>query len=230
MLSFVPVASWRAAPDSVRAVLAAAIAIALFAHLPESTTSDLTIAGLAIRMVAEAASGLAVGVTVSLLLETFSLGAQLVAVQAGYSYASTVDPTSQADSNVLQALAQLLASLLFLHSGLDRLLLRALVSPSPLRHWDSHFPSWQDWSRIQDLGTAIWSAAFRLALPLLVLLLATDVALSCLGKINSHLQLLAVAFPAKILLTLGLLAMLTVTVPYLFQQQAARFITALGVR
>ena len=45
----------------------------------------------------------------------------------GLGYASTIDPTSGADSTVLLTIAQLTAGLLFFASGADRLLVKALA-------------------------------------------------------------------------------------------------------
>src|SRR5947209_919237 len=61
----------------------------------------------------EAAFGITVGLALSFITEALIFGAQAVSMQAGFSYASTVDPTTQADSSVMAVFAQLGASLLF---------------------------------------------------------------------------------------------------------------------
>ena len=45
--------------------------------------------------------GLTVGLAVAFLTEGFQMAAQSIGLQAGYAYASTIDPTSQADASVL---------------------------------------------------------------------------------------------------------------------------------
>ena len=52
---------------------------------------------------------LAVGLVAAFLTEGFQLGAQVISLQAGYSFATTIDPTSGADSTVLLTIAQLAA-------------------------------------------------------------------------------------------------------------------------
>src|SRR5437870_3832222 len=49
------------------------------------------------RMAAEAGFGIAIGLVVALLAESFTLAMQILGVQAGYGYASTIDPNSEAD-------------------------------------------------------------------------------------------------------------------------------------
>ena len=48
------------------------------------------------------------------------MGAQIISLQAGYSFATTIDPPSGADSSVLLSIAQLTSGLLFFATGLDR--------------------------------------------------------------------------------------------------------------
>ena len=57
-------------------------------------------------------------------------------------------------------------------------------------------------------GSAIFSTGLRLVLPLLALLLIVDISLALLARLNSQLQLITLAFPIKMLLSLGLLAWL----------------------
>jgi flagellar biosynthetic protein FliR len=62
----------------------------------------------------------------------------------------------------------------------------------------------------------MFSTALRLALPVLALMVMIDIALALLGRINAHLQLLTVAFPAKMLVALALLASTMVFLPVVY--------------
>jgi flagellar biosynthesis protein FliR len=68
-----------------------------------------------------------VGVAIAFLLEGIQMAAQMIGLQAGYSFASTVDPSTQADTTSLQILAQLLAGSLFFAFGFDREIIRILA-------------------------------------------------------------------------------------------------------
>ena len=48
------------------------------------------------------------------------MAAQVMSLQAGYAFASTFDPNTQADSPVLVVFIQIAAGLLFFATGLDR--------------------------------------------------------------------------------------------------------------
>ena len=52
-------------------------------------------------MIAEAAIGLATGLAVAFLIEAVTFAAQAISTQAGFAYASTIDPNTEADSTVL---------------------------------------------------------------------------------------------------------------------------------
>lgn len=217
LLAFVPLTAWKGASDAPRILFSLAVTASMAPFWPRLAAQDLTAGALLMRLFAETGAGLALGVATGLLLEAFLLGSQLIGIQAGYSYASTVDPTSQADSSVLQVVAHLLATLLFLGFGMDRYLISAAARGLALgRGFEP------GWSQLAALGAAMWTTAIRIAGPILLFLLAVDLVLSCIGRINTQLQLLSVAFPAKILATIALLALLAGIYPPLFRQHAAR--------
>ena len=53
----------------------------------------------------------------------------------------------------------------------------------------------------------------RLALPVVALLVMVDVALALLGRLNAQLQLLSLAFPAKMLTALAMLSWVAALFP-----------------
>lgn len=189
-----------------RALFALAIAVSLAPLWPQARPEG--IGQLALWMGTEAAFGLGVGLVLGFAVETLLISAQSIALQAGFSYASTIDPSSQANSSVLQLLAQLTANLLFFASGLDhaavRAFARSLQAFPPGLRWDG-----QPWvEALAAGGAAMAELGLRLALPVVGLLLLTDVTLSLASRIQGQLQLLAMAFPLKMLIGLAVLAAL----------------------
>jgi flagellar biosynthetic protein FliR len=78
------------------------------------------------------------------------------------------------------------------------------------------------------LGSSIFSTGLHLALPLMTLLFLIDLSIGLLGHLNSQLQLIALAFPAKMLAALAALSFLVLLIPKLYQQLGAAAFTALG--
>ena len=73
------------------------------------------------------------------------MGAQIISLQAGYSFATTIDPTSGADSGVLLTIAQIAAGLLFFATGLDRQIL-LIFAQSLTTHPPGHLHDLRPWS------------------------------------------------------------------------------------
>src|SRR5579862_3580621 len=119
VIVFVPIPGFSAGPDVSRVVLALALTVALAPAWPnlglESAAGAPALAAwkLAGAIFAQTAFGVTLGLAIALLLEGLQVTAQILGLQAGYSYASTVDPNTQADSTIFQVMAQLLAGLLF---------------------------------------------------------------------------------------------------------------------
>ena len=61
----------------------------------------------------------------------------------------------------------------------------------------------------------------RLALPVVALLVMVDVALALLGRLNAQLQLLSLAFPAKMLTALVVLSWVAALFPRILARSSA---------
>jgi flagellar biosynthesis protein FliR len=225
---FLPLPGLEAGPSAAKITLAMILTFGMYSrwpaldHVPEST---LQVAGW---MVAEAAIGVATGLAVAFLIEAVTFAAQAISTQAGFAYASTIDPNTEADSTVLILLAQLTSGLLFFAMGFDRVLLTILA-----RSLETHPPGAFIASRatvegLLTLGSSIFSTGVHLALPLMTLLFLIDLSIGLLGHLNSQLQLIALAFPAKMLTALAALSFLVLLIPKLYQQLGASTFTALG--
>lgn len=208
MLTFLPLPFLRQGPDLARIVWALTWSMALYPFWPR-LEPPFTPARLAGWALVEAFWGVGSGLLTGLLAEAFVLSAQLAATQAGYSYATSIDPNSQADSGVLPVLGQLTASLLFFATGLDRAVFAVFAeSLRALPPGSVAIPGAASGLPVLALAGLLFSTALRLALPVIGLLLLIDVALALVSRLNQQLQLLTLAFPAKMLLTLFLLGLL----------------------
>src|SRR5436309_242592 len=95
VFTFLPFPGFRAGPDAARILLSLAVTTALFPVWPHLTEAP-TAGTLAFWIVQEVCLGLTVGVALSFLAEAAQVAAQVAGLQAGFSYASTIDPTTQA--------------------------------------------------------------------------------------------------------------------------------------
>ena len=224
LVVFLPVPGFRNAPDTVRVALAAALTLALFPvwpALPNANPSMGTLTAWALR---EAGFGLMAGLAVAFLTEAFQIAAHILRLQAGYGYAQTIDPNSQADSSVLQVFLSLMTGLLFFTLGIDHGLIR-ILAVSFERFPAGSFPGLgaPGHGAIPiDGGGAMLSTGLRVALPVTALLLLIDVALALMGRMQQQLQLLSMAFPVKMIAALMVLIALAPLIPKLFAASAER--------
>ena len=227
LVAFLPVPGFKNAPDSIRVVLALTLTFALFPVWPALPNTVAPISQLVAWAVSEAGFGLVAGLAVALLAEGFNLAAQVLGLQAGYGYATTIDPTSQADAGILQVLAGLTTGLLFFSAGIDREVIRILAASFqkfPAGSWNL---SMANADGIMRLGAGVFSLGVRMAMPVIALLLLIDLALALLGRMQQQLQLLSLAFPMKMMAALALLAVLAPVMARLFESAAAHTLDVL---
>lgn len=221
----IPIPGSRLLADPARVMFVVALTVGLSPVWPKAVPAS---AGeLALWLATELAFGLGTGLVLGFAAESIVLSAQALALQAGFSYASTIDPASQADSSVLQLLAQISANLLFFASGMDHMAIRALARSLELFPPGAPMAAlpWMD--AVIRGGSTMLETGLRLALPVLGLLLLTDLCLALASRIQVQLQLLSLAFPLKILIALAVLAASWPLVAWAYRVCAARGLSLL---
>jgi flagellar biosynthetic protein FliR len=225
-LIFVPLPGIKGVPQPARAALALGFTLALSSRWPAVNAEVVTAMRLVGWAAAEAAVGIAIGVSVGIVLEAFTLAAQVLGLQAGYAYASTIDPNTEADSGILLVFAQLVAGMLFFSLGLDREVLRLFAQSLDLVPAGTYVFGPSTAQVLIRLGASLFSVGVRLALPVVALLVMVDVALALMGRLNQQLQLLHLAFPAKMLTALLVLSWIVVLFPRILLQFSGQAWTA----
>jgi flagellar biosynthesis protein FliR len=225
-LVFVPIPNLSGSPEPVRIILVLTMTLALYPVWPVIKTIPGT--GIMVGwLLSEAAMGITIGLVVSFIAEAFGLFGQMIALNSGHSFASTVDPTTQADSGIFVVMSQSIAGLLFFTTGMHRQIIRILARSLETQPPGSFALSGVTVDSIIRLSSTIFTTGLRLAFPVIGLLVMIDLTLALLGRINAHLQLNSMAFPAKILATLLILATTIAVFPRVYQDYASRLFTAL---
>jgi flagellar biosynthetic protein FliR len=218
---FVPLPGVSSMPQPVRAILVLAVTMSLYPVWPviRGDPSLLTYLGW---IAVEAAFGLCIGLLVGFLSDAMLLFGQICGLQAGFSFASTIDPNTQADSPVLSAIAQSVAALLFVTLGLHRYIIR-IFAESLQTHPPAQLVLNARWSEIIiHAAGSILVVGLRLALPIIALMMTVDITLALLSRINPHLQLIHLSMPLKILASLGTIAALLMLFPVIYSEYADR--------
>jgi flagellar biosynthesis protein FliR len=227
VISFVPIPGLSAGPDASRIVLALALTVALSPVWPAPVMDGPVFGRLLGWMGAEAAFGLTVGVAIAFLLEGVQMAAQVIGLQAGYSFASTVDPNTQADTTTLQLMAQLFAGCLFFAFGFDRQVIHILAKSLESIPSGTYSLSGPAVEAITRLGSGIFLTGLQLAIPVLALMLLLDIAFGVLGRLQQQLQLMTFSFGVKMLVGVGFLSSLLSFFPAVFEKAGAVTFTTL---
>jgi flagellar biosynthetic protein FliR len=228
VFTFLPLPGLRTAPDVPRLFLSLCVTGILFPLWPAPPAGACTAGFVLTSMFHEVAFGLTIGVALAFLLEGLQMAAQIAGLQAGFSYASTIDPTTQADSSVLYVFMQLFSAVLFFAIGLDRRVIAivgASLKSAPPGAWQLTGAAGDTIAR---MGSAMFTMGLRLAMPVVGFLLLVDVGCAIAGRLSAQLQLLHIAFPAKLLAGLALVALVLTTVPQLIESCAVPVLASLA--
>ncbi len=219
---FVPLPGFRDTPEVAKVALALSLTFCLFPMWPTPDAPALAGLQFVAWMLAEASLGLTIGLAIAFLLEGFQIGTQIIGLEAGYSYASTIDPSSQADSTVLQMMSQWLIGLLFFAMGMDRQIIGAFATSLNHVPPGTFLITHVTLTAISKAGMLMFTTGLRIALPVVALMLSFDIALALLGKIQAQLQVMTLAFPVKMLVALAMLAAMTVLMPPVLASASAK--------
>lgn len=221
---YLPLPGIRVGPEIARLVLSVGVTLTLFPAWPLIDPSKVTIGVMIGWLLAEAGIGTAVGLAVAFFTEGFQMGAQMISLQAGLSFASTIDPTSGADTPVLLTIAEISSGMLFFATGLDRQVLYGFAHSLQTQPPGTFNVSQSMLNALIRLGSTIFTTGLRLVLPIMGLLLMVEISVALLARLNSQLHLMMLTMPMKLLLSLTLLAWLVSIFPHMFDRLAGDFL------
>ncbi|MFN0102137.1 MAG: flagellar biosynthetic protein FliR [Bryobacteraceae bacterium] len=222
LLTFLPIPGLKTGFEMHRLTLAVLFTVLVLPWTNTSATPVLSLGDIVRTAGSEAALGIGLGLCVALIQEGIQLATQMIGLQAGFSYASTIDPTSNADSAILQVLFTLGSSLMFLAFGFDTVLFRFLllgVQAVPPGQWSL---TTQHVGAVMSLFPQLFIDGIRCSLPVVAILLVIDTALALLSRIQPQLQLLTLSFPLKMLASMVFLALGAPLLPSAVERAALR--------
>lgn len=219
---FIPFPGGQQFSGQAKALLIIAITLSMYSFWPAVEVNHNAIGLIVSGILKEATVGVCMGLVVSLVIELLTFGFHLVGLQAGYTFASTVDPTSKADVTVMDTLGNLMGGLLFFTAGLHQEVIRAFAVSLKAHAAGSWTIGPGVIEPLVRLFQVMLSTGLRLALPVIAAMIMIDLALALIGRISSHLQLLSLSFPVKMLASLLMLAWLLSLIPSVFLEFAEK--------
>jgi flagellar biosynthetic protein FliR len=175
--------------------------------------ASLTLAALTVMAIREAAIGLALGLSIRILMAGAELAGQLTGFQLGFAYAATVDPQTGARNNLIAALYSSITLLTFLGINGHHALLRALAEsyqamPIGIGHVDSQMAT-----SVAALLGLLFVFGTQMAAPIVIVLLVAELAVGLISRAAPALNLMVIGFPIRLLAGLVALAAAVGVVP-----------------
>lgn len=227
MLAFLPLPGFRNLPATARVFFSLSLAAVLAISAPPGIYADDLGSNYVTRLLADLLTGVSIGLVSTLVVEAFTFSGQVVSVQAGFSYASTIDPFSESDSGILPSLFSLAANLLLFHSSLYAELIRALMA-GLFRNPDRALLRAPETARILiGFSAHCLEIGIKLALPIIALLFLADLCIGLFGRLQPQIQFLSMSFSLKLLGAMAAIAALAPALRWLHQQLAASAVNVL---
>ena len=215
LIMVAPVFGHRSVPARVKIGLGIFIALIISPTLPPMPNVGLgSWHGLFI-LVQQLLIGMAIGFIMRVVFAAIEAAGEIVGLQMGLGFASFFDPQSAGQTLVVAQFFNMLAALLFLAVNAHLLLLGVLVDSFQSLPISTQPLSAAGFYNVAAFGSTVFAVGLQLALPLIAILLMTNLALGILTRSAPQLNIFAIGFP--ITLGVGLIA-LDITLPYFAPQ------------
>ncbi|WP_028917059.1 flagellar biosynthetic protein FliR [Pseudoxanthomonas sp. J35] len=209
MLMAMPLVGTRAVPVRIRVLVAGTLALAISPLLPPPPAFSGLDAATVLAVARELAVGVAMGLALRLVFEAGALAGELVSQGMGLAFAQMTDPLRGTSSGVVGQWFYLAFGLLFFaadgHLAMVSLLVRSYQA-LPLG------AAWPDTAAMLGVVPGLFGQVLRggllLALPVMVAMLATNLAFGALARAAPALNPIQLGLPVAVLMGLLLLAVL----------------------
>ncbi|MBX9961189.1 MAG: flagellar biosynthetic protein FliR [Burkholderiaceae bacterium] len=209
-----PIFSSRSFPVRARILLALLVALSAQATLPPMPVIDLNGPAVLGVVIQQVGIGLAIGFVVRVVFAAFELAGEVVGFQMGLNFAAFFDPALNNQSSAVARFFAYMASLLFVVLNGHLLVLMAVTRSFEVFPVTQNFLEALRLMQLYTLGTELFASALWIALPMLALLLFTNLALGIISRVAPQMNVFAIGFPVT--LAVGLVG-LTATLPMLDQ-------------
>lgn len=222
-----PVFAQRSVPTRVRIGLAFLIAVCVQATLPTMPLIALDSAAAVMAVVQQLLIGTSLGFAVRIVIGAVEFAGEIIGLQMGLNFAGFFNPTTGGEATATSRFFSTVVSWLFIVTGGHLLLISAVVQSFQA------FPVGPEpFAFLRVVQPQVWGAeVFRLglwiALPIIAMLLFTNLVLGIISRVAQQMNVFAIGFP--ITMSVGLIGML-LTLPMLempftnaLEQMLARF-------
>lgn len=213
-------------PKRVRAMLAILLTILLLPSVANATATETlpkidNLIDLTIAIAREAMIGMLIGATIQLIITGIQLGGEAITSTGGMQLGDAVDPTSASSMPSVARLVGLLVTAVMLVIGGHRILLGVLLdsfSALPAGHVEFQESMMR---LVIDQLSAGTAAGVRVAAPVVVALLLSNLITGLISRTLPQINVLAIGLSINALAMLVVLALTIGSAGLLFQEELA---------
>ncbi|WP_434027903.1 flagellar biosynthetic protein FliR [[Pseudomonas] boreopolis] len=209
LLAAMPLIGTRALPARIRVVLAATLAMALAPILPPVPEWNGFDAAAVLGIARELAIGASMGFMLRLIFEAGALAGEMISQSMGLSFAQMSDPLRGVTSGVVSQWFYIGFGLLFFAANGHLALVALLVDSYKALPIGTALPDVHAFAEVAPtFFLHVLRGGLTLALPMIVAMLAVNLAFGALSRAAPALNPIQLGLPVSLLLGLFLLAML----------------------
>lgn len=190
-----PVFAQRSVPMRLRVALAFLIAVCAQASLPPMPVIPLDSGTAFLVIVQQLVIGLSLGFAVRIVFAAVEFAGELVGLQMGLNFAGFFDPATGGQTTALSRFFGVMVSWMFIVTGGHLLVIAGVVQsfhafpvgPEPFEFLRKVQP--QVW------GAEVFRVGLWIALPLVGMLLFTNLVLGIVSRVAQQLNIFAIGFP-----------------------------------
>lgn len=223
MLGFfiiVPIFFPKGFPNIAKAPLILVIAYILLPAISYSGLNITTNIMLISAASNELITGLTLGFVTNLCFLSARMAGQIIDMQIGFSMINMFDPSTNSNSTLLEHLMYWCSLILFFIVDGHHMIIRALVESFKAVALGRFILVPESFSLIVNAFVEFFALGLKIAIPVVLIILITDIVLGIIGRTVPNLNLMILGLPIKILV--GLLSF-TLVLPFIFNLMVNSF-------
>jgi len=204
LIGTMPLFGEQIVPVRVKAGLTLVIAVLLYPTVSSSLPAVPTdFMPLLFRMISETLIGVALGFAARLIFAAAQLAGEMIGFQIGFSVANVIDPVSSVSVSLIGQVQYLFALLIFLITNSHHIFFAAIADSFRLVPLLSFHISGDFMTLMMSLCRDMFVLAVKLSIPVIAVILFTNVGLGIVARTVPQINVFIVGFPLQI--TIGLI-------------------------
>ncbi|ATC95501.1 flagellar biosynthetic protein FliR [Pseudoalteromonas tunicata] len=192
----------RTVPTRIKAALAVMVTLVVIPVLPPAEFTNLFSFEMVLVVLQQTLIGVAMGFASVLMLNTFVMAGQLLAMQSGLGFATMIDPTNGQNVPAVGQFYLILATLLFWTYDGHLIMVKMLVLSFTTIPIDGNWWHVANFREVAVWGGWLFATALVLSLAPLTAMLITSISFGVMTRAAPQLNIFSIGFPFTLMMGL----------------------------